>query len=88
MEPGEILVTEATDPGWTTLFINASAILLEVGGMLQHGAQIAREYGKPCITGLVGITDQLSDGDWIEVDADNGIVKLQTNKKTAEELNS
>jgi len=86
LEPGEILVTEAADPGWTMLFINASAILLEIGGMLQHGAQVAREYGKPCITGLVGITDQLSDGQMIEVDADNGIVKiLDETKGTGEQ---
>ncbi|MCX5751773.1 MAG: PEP-utilizing enzyme, partial [Candidatus Saganbacteria bacterium] len=47
--PGDILVAKAADPGWTPLFINASGILLEVGGMLQHGSLIAREYGKPCI---------------------------------------
>ncbi len=74
--PGEIMVTRATDPGWTPLFINASAILLEVGGLLQHGALVAREYGKPCIAGLEGVMERLQDGQLIEVNATQGIVKI------------
>ncbi|NTV36967.1 MAG: hypothetical protein HGA53_08440, partial [Anaerolineaceae bacterium] len=50
--PGEILVARATDPGWTPLFINARGIILEIGGALQHGAVVAREYGIPCVSGL------------------------------------
>lgn len=73
---GEVLVTRATDPGWTPLFINASAIILEVGGMLQHGALVAREYGKPCVVGINGITSLLKDGQIVEVDGTNGIVKI------------
>lgn len=72
--PGEIMVTRATDPGWTPLFINASAILLEVGGLLQHGALVAREYGKPCIAGIDDIMNKLKDGQLVEVDATRGIV--------------
>ncbi len=74
--PGDILVAHATDPGWTPLFVNASAILLEVGGMLQHGALVAREYGKPCIAGLENITDILKDGMQIEVDGSSGIITI------------
>ncbi len=74
--PGDILVAHATDPGWTPLFVNASAILLEVGGMLQHGALVAREYGKPCIAGLEHITEVLKDGMIIEVDGSTGIIKI------------
>ncbi|WP_240839451.1 PEP/pyruvate-binding domain-containing protein [Acidaminobacter sp. JC074] len=74
--PGEIMVTSATDPGWTPLFINASAILLEVGGLLQHGALVAREYGKPCIAGIEGVMSTFKDGQLVEVDATRGIVKL------------
>ncbi len=74
--PGEILVTRATDPGWTRLFINASAILLEVGGLLQHGALVAREYGKPCVAGIDNIMDQIEDGQVLEVDAAAGIVRI------------
>jgi pyruvate,water dikinase len=74
--PGEILVARATDPGWTPLFINASAILLEVGGLLQHGALVAREYGKPCIAGIDQVTERLTDGQLVEVDAAVGIIRL------------
>lgn len=74
--PGEILVTKATDPGWTPLFINASAIILEVGGVLQHGALVAREYGKPCIAGIENVVNILEDGMEIEVDATRGILRV------------
>ena len=59
---GEILVARATDPGWTPLFVNAAAVILEVGGMLQHGALVAREYGKPCVAGVEKATTRLADG--------------------------
>lgn len=74
--PGEILVTRATDPGWTPLFLNAAGIILEVGGMLQHGALVAREYGKPCISGLMDATKILKDGQIVELDGASGIVRL------------
>ena len=74
--PGEILVARATDPGWTPLFINASGVILEVGGMLQHGALVAREYGKPCVAGIDRATSILSDGQVVEVDGASGIVRL------------
>jgi phosphohistidine swiveling domain-containing protein len=74
--PGEILVTRATDPGWTPLFINAKGIILEIGGALQHGAVVAREYGIPCVSGLDGATDKLVDGQLVEVDGSNGIVRI------------
>lgn len=74
--PGEVLVAHTADPGWTPLFINAAAVLLEVGGELQHGALVAREYGKPCIAGIVGVTSTLVDGQWIEVDGNTGVASL------------
>jgi len=74
--PGEILVARATDPGWTPLFINAGGIILEVGGKLQHGALVAREYGKPCVAGIEDATAVLTDGQMVEVDGLNGIVRL------------
>ncbi|MBN1583003.1 MAG: hypothetical protein JXA89_20005 [Anaerolineae bacterium] len=73
---GEILVTRATDPGWTPLFIHAGGIILEIGGALQHGAVVAREYGIPCVSGLDGATDRLKDGQLVEVDGTNGIVRI------------
>jgi len=75
IQNGDILVAKAADPGWTPLFINASGVLLEVGGMLQHGSLIAREYGKPCIAGIQKLTELLKDGDVIEMDGSTGIVK-------------
>lgn len=74
--PGEILVARATDPGWTPLFVNAAAIVLEVGGLLQHGALVAREYGKPCVAGVDQATDKLHDGQLVEVDGSAGVIRL------------
>ena len=58
--PGEILVARAVDPGWTPLFISAGGIILEVGGALQHGVVVTREYGMPCVSGL-----ERANGDWL-----------------------
>lgn len=76
VEKGDVLVAYTTDPGWTPLFVNAEAVLLEVGGMLQHGGVVAREYGKPCVSGIQGITTRLQDGQLVEVDGTNGLVRL------------
>jgi pyruvate,water dikinase len=76
MAEGDILAAKAADPGWTPLFIKATGILLEVGGMLQHGSLIAREYGKPCIAGIENLTQQVKDGDQVEMDGSTGIIKL------------
>ncbi len=76
VERGDVLVAYTTDPGWTPLFVNAAAIILEVGGMLQHGGVVAREYGKPCVAGIQGITTALEDGQQVEVDGTTGIVRL------------
>ena len=78
LEKGEILVTRASDPGWTPIFINAAGVVLEVGGALQHGGVIAREYGLPCVSGLEGVTEKVHDGQMIEVDGSNGVVRLLT----------
>lgn len=72
----EILVTRATDPGWTPLFINAVWVLLEVWGVLQHWALVAREYSKPCIVWLENITNILKDWQEVEIDWANGTVKI------------
>lgn len=84
LEAGEILVTVATEPSWTPIFVNASAVVLEVGGGLQHGAIIAREYGLPCVSGLPGVTGIIQDGDLLEVDGTNGIVKILEKADAAE----
>ncbi len=85
VEKGDVLVAYTTDPGWTPLFVNASAIVLEVGGILQHGAVIAREYGKPCIVGIDSIMTKLQDGQQVEVDGSTGLIRiLQQARPTAE----
>jgi pyruvate,water dikinase len=76
IEKGDVLVAYTTDPGWTPLFVNAEAVILEVGGMLQHGGVVAREYGKPCVAGIQGITTTLQDGQLVEVDGTTGVVRV------------
>lgn len=73
---GEILVARATDPGWTPLFVNASAVILEIGGMLQHGALVAREYGLPCVAGIQNATTLWTDGTLVEVDGSAGVIRV------------
>jgi pyruvate,water dikinase len=76
VEKGDVLVAYTTDPGWTPLFVNAAAIVLEVGGVLQHGAVIAREYGKPCVVGIDRLMSKLHDGQIVEVDGTAGLIRL------------
>jgi len=76
IEPGDILTAVTTDPGWTPLFINAAAVILEIGGELQHGALVAREYGKPCVAGIPDVTNLLHDGQIVEVDGSAGTVRV------------
>lgn len=73
---GEILIARATEPSWTPIFTNAAGVVMEIGGPLQHGGIIAREYGIPCVSGLIGIMDIVKDGDLLEIDGSNGIVKI------------
>ena len=81
---GDVIVAYTTDPGWTPLFVNASAVVLEVGGVLQHGAVIAREYGKPCVVGIDRVTTKLRDGQIVEVDGTTGVVRLLSSSDRAE----
>jgi pyruvate,water dikinase len=75
IEQGDVLVAYTTDPGWTPLFINASAIILQVGGMMQHGGVVAREYGKPCVAGIEHVLTRFQDGEMVEVDGSAGVVR-------------
>lgn len=76
IEPGDILVAFTTDPGWTPLFVSAAAIVLEVGGVLQHGALVAREFNKPCVAGIADVFARLHDGQLVEVDGEHGTVTI------------
>jgi rifampicin phosphotransferase len=71
-----ILVAEATDPGWTPLFMRASGVVVERGGVLSHCAIVAREMGLPAVSQIAGATRKLKDGQDVWVDGDRGIVTL------------
>ena len=74
IQPGEILVTRATDPGWTPVFSLISGLVLEIGGQLSHGAIVAREYGLPAVINVTGATRRIVDGETITVDGSVGTV--------------
>jgi pyruvate,water dikinase len=76
MESGEILVCDAVDPNMTAMVVLAAGIVERRGGMLIHGAIIAREYGLPCVTGVPGVLEAIRTGDVITVDGYLGIVTL------------
>ncbi len=74
LQPGEILVAPSTDPGWTPLFLKASALIMETGGFLSHGSIVAREFGVPAVVNVAGVMRQLEDGQLVTVDGDEGRV--------------
>jgi rifampicin phosphotransferase len=76
LEPGDILVTAYTDPSWTPLFVAIAGLVTEVGGLMTHGAVIAREYGLPAVVGVVGATRLISDGQRIRVHGTDGYVEI------------
>jgi phosphoenolpyruvate synthase/pyruvate phosphate dikinase len=76
LQPGEILVTRATDPGWTPVFSVIGGLVLEIGGALSHGAIVAREYGLPAVTNIPQATQLIRDGQVITVDGATGRVTL------------
>lgn len=75
LAPGEILVARNTDPGWIAVFSNAAAIVVERGSLLSHSAIVARELGIPCVVGLKGATDWVTDGETLDVDGETGAVR-------------
>jgi len=76
LEEGDILVTAFTDPSWTPLFVTVKGLVTEVGGLMTHGAVIAREYGLPAVVGVVDATRRIKDGDRIRVNGTEGYVEL------------
>jgi pyruvate,water dikinase len=76
LEPGDILVTSYTDPSWTPLFVAATGLVTEVGGLMTHGAVIAREYGLPAIVGVDNATGLIRDGQRIRVHGTAGYVEI------------
>jgi rifampicin phosphotransferase len=76
LEPGDILVTAYTDPSWTPLFVAISGLVTEVGGLMTHGAVIAREYGLPAVVNVERATQLIHDGDRIRVHGAAGYVEI------------
>ncbi|MFR9777023.1 rifamycin-inactivating phosphotransferase [Micromonospora sp. MS34] len=76
LEPGDILVTAHTDPSWTPLFVAITGLVTEVGGLMTHGAVIAREYGLPAVVGVVDATRLIPDGKRIRVHGSDGYVEI------------
>jgi rifampicin phosphotransferase len=76
LEEGDILVTTFTDPGWTPLFVSIKGLITEVGGLMTHGAVIAREYGLPAVVGVENATKLIKDGQRIRVDGTNGYIEI------------
>ena len=76
LEPGDILVTACTDPSWSPLFVAIKGLVTEVGGLMTHGAVIAREYGLPAVVGVEQATQLIRDGQRIRVDGTDGYVEI------------
>jgi pyruvate,water dikinase len=76
LSPGDILVTAYTDPSWATLFVTVKAMVTEVGGLMTHGAVIAREYGLPAVVGVENATRAIRDGQRIRVHGTEGYVEI------------
>jgi pyruvate,water dikinase len=76
LEPGDILVTAFTDPSWTPLFVAIKGLVTEVGGLMTHGAVIAREYGLPAVVGVDHATRLITDGQKIRVHGTEGYIEL------------
>ncbi|OQP64625.1 phosphoenolpyruvate synthase [Niastella populi] len=76
LEEGDILVTPFTDPSWTPLFVSIKGLVTEVGGLMTHGAVIAREYGLPAVVGVENATRLIKDGQRIRVHGTEGYVEI------------
>lgn len=76
LEDGDILVTTFTDPSWTPLFVSIKGLVTEVGGLMTHGAVIAREYGLPAVVGVENATKLIKDGQRIRVNGTDGYIEI------------
>lgn len=76
LEEGDILVTAFTDPSWTPLFVSIKGLVTEVGGLMTHGAVIAREYGLPAVVGVENATKLIKEGQRIRVHGTEGYIEI------------
>jgi pyruvate,water dikinase len=76
LRPGDVLIAESTASSWTPLFATVAAVVTDTGGVLSHCAVVAREYGVPAVVGTATATEQIHDGQLLEVDGDAGLVRI------------
>ena len=74
---GDVLVTRQTDPGWAPVFGLVSGLVIERGGLLSHGAIVAREFGLPCVVGIENATGRIRSGQQVTVDGDRGVCTIE-----------
>ena len=87
LQPGDVLIASATEPPWTPLFATASAIVTDAGGVLSHSAVVAREYRIPAVVGTGKATTTFKDGQLLEVDGNQGIVRVVSENKQSDSVN-
>ncbi len=75
LHPDDVLVTTYTDPSWTPVFLGIKGLVTEVGGLMTHGAVIAREYGLPAVVGVENATALIRDGQWIRLHGTEGYIE-------------
>jgi len=78
LRPGDVLVCPITTPSWSVLFLQAGAVVTNVGGVLAHTAVLAREYGIPAVLATIDATQRLHDGDVVTIDGTAGTVSLKS----------
>lgn len=76
LEPGEILIARSTNPAWSPLLLSAGALVTEIGGLLSHGAIVAREFGLPAVLDVKGVTQHIRTGQYLVVDGNTGTVRV------------
>ena len=76
IKPGDVIVCQSTNPSWVPVFTIAGGLVTNTGGVLSHSAVVAREFGLPAVTGVLGATGTIRDGQLIEIDGTAGTVRL------------
>jgi phosphohistidine swiveling domain-containing protein len=76
LQPGDILVAQTTDPGWTPLFLTVAGLITETGSPMAHGPTVAREYGIPAVICVPHATTRLTDGQIVTIDGNSGIIHI------------
>jgi pyruvate,water dikinase len=76
LAPGEVLIAPITDPSWTPLFVSAEGVVVDVGAQMSHAVIVSRELGIPAVVSVTGATCSIPDGALVEVDGDNGVVRV------------